>query len=283
VGKFDLVLGDCLDHMATMPDDTIPLTVTSPPYDDLREYGGVLEAKPLDWRRVISELYRVTRPGGVVVWVVGDATKNGSESGTSFRQALHALDCGFNLETMIYKALGTGAKGSNYYYWQCFEYMFVFSKGQPKTSNRIADVENKNFGAAGYSRAKVDGTMKNEPSHCVKEFGVRPNVWEYSVGFANNSDRTGHPAPFPEALARDHILSWSNEGDLVYDPFTGSGTTGKMAILTGREFLGTELNADYYQIAHNRISEAVIMRQNSQGIYSPTKKERESGAQMLPF
>jgi DNA modification methylase len=248
MSEIHLLRGDCAEVMKTLADASVDLTVTSPPYDNLRKYKGYV----FDFEPIARELYRVTKPGGVVVWVVGDATIKGSETGTSFRQALYFKEIGFNLhDTMIYEVNGTGAKGSNYAYWQAWEFMLVLSKGRPKTVNRLADKENKTYGAIGGSRYRESGSK--EKPHTTKEFGVRTNVWEYPVGFADCSDKTDHPAPFPEPLARDHILSWSNEGDTVLDPMMGSGTTGKMAVLNNRNFIGIEIAAEYFQIAERRI------------------------------
>jgi len=238
--------------MKELPDGCVDLTVTSPPYDNLRTYNGYV----FDFEGIAKELYRVTKDGGVVVWIVNDATINGSETGTSFRQALYFKDvCGFNLhDTMIYKALGTGAKGSNYSYWQAFEFMFVLSKGRPCVVNRIADVKNKTLGLVGGGRFRENGTA--EAPHKTKEFGIRTNIWEYPVGFMDKSDKTGHPAPFPESLASDHIISWSNPGDVVLDPFCGSGTTCKMAKVNGRHYIGIDISQEYCEIARRRIAEA---------------------------
>jgi DNA modification methylase len=230
MASIQLYQGDCLDIMRGMADDSIDLTVTSPPYDGLRHYDGTYVHGSVDWRAIIKELYRITARGGVVVWVVADETKNGTESGTSFRQALWAYECLFNLhDTMIYEIAGTGAKGSNYAYWQSFEYMFVWSKGAPNTVNRIADVKNSAGGK------------------------MRPNVWRYAVG---QEDTMGHPAPFPLQLAKDHIASWSKPGDLVFDPFAGSGTTGIAAVQLQRNFVGCEIVPAYHAIAEKRIAEA---------------------------
>ena len=243
-----LYLGDCAKVMAGFEPDCIDLTVTSPPYDNLRTYNGYT----FDFEAIAQQLYRVTKPGGVVVWVVGDATINGSETGTSFRQALYFMGLGFNCETMIYEQAGTGAKGSNYYYWQSFEYMFVFSKGQPKTSNRIADIKNSAGGKkrGGGMKAKALGSRLERKGIVNPEWSVRPNVWVYSNGNENTGD---HPAPFPEALARDHILSWSNPGDMILDPMCGSGTTGKMAAKYQRDFIGIDISQEYLDIADKRI------------------------------
>jgi DNA modification methylase len=247
-----LILGDSAQVLKTLPAGSIDLTVTSPPYDNLRLYRGNYK---FDFETIAQELYRVTKPGGVVVWVVGDATINGSETGTSFRQALYFMGIGFNCETMIYQAAGTGAKGSNYYYWQSFEYMFVFGKGQPKTSNRISDVKNTSAGKPRGFRAKSArlGSRVDRPDVIAPDYSIRPNVWRYAVGCDDTGD---HPAPFPEALARDHILSWSNPGDTVLDPFLGSGTTLKMAVLYDRHGIGIELEPEYMAIAEKRIHDA---------------------------
>jgi len=233
---------NCLDTMARMPDGFVDLTVTSPPYDNLRTYNGY----SFDFEAVAKELYRVTKQGGVVVWVVGDATIKGSETGTSFKQALFFKEIGFNLhDTMIYEKSGF-ANPSTGRYHQTFEYMFVFSKGKPKTFNPIKDRENKYKGIQG-------------GEHSFRaDYGMRFNVWRYANG-GNNTSRDKetfeHPAPFPEKLANDHIISWSNEGDLVYDPFMGSGTTAKMAILNKRNWIGSEISQEYCEIAEKRINE----------------------------
>lgn len=251
------MLGDCLDRLPELADGSIDLTVTSPPYDNLRTYGGTLnDWTPEKWQAIIRELFRVTKQGGVVVWVVGDATINGSETGTSFRQALYAMDCGFRLhDTMIYEKAGTGACGSNYAYWQGFEFMFVWSKDKPAAVNRIADHRNTYAGGrSGGGRRAADGSAKDKKSRIVPDFSVRTNIWRYSPAGDSRAPQYRHPAAYPEALARDHILSWSNPGDTVLDPFLGSGTTAKMAIETGRRFIGIERSPEYMAIAERRIA-----------------------------
>jgi len=235
---------NCLDTMAKMPDCFIDLTVTSPPYDNLRDYNGY----SFDFESIAKELFRVTKDGGVVVWVVGDATIKGSETGTSFKQALYFKDIGFRLhDTMIFKR--KTAPLTHNRYEQEFEYMFILSKGKPKTVNHITEASKK----AGIDAVSVG---KNRQSHkakktIVKPFKIKGNVWTYSVG----GKKTNHPATFPEQLANDHILSWSNENDLVYDCFMGSGTTGKMALLNKRNYIGSEISKEYCDIAEKRINE----------------------------
>lgn len=231
---------------------SIDLTVTSPPYDELRKYNGYT----FDFERIAGELWRVTTKGGVCVWVVGDATIDGSETGTSFKQALGFMGLGFNLhDTMVYKAAGVGAKGSHKSYWQAFEYMFVFSRDEPKTINLIRDKKNSNNGLAhGPSGEKHDSlNSRRANGYKTQPFGIRENVWTYFTGNTNGSDLTDHPAPFPEALARDHILSWSNPGDTVFDCFLGSGTTAKMAQQLGRRFVGIEISEEYCRICVDRL------------------------------
>jgi len=255
----ELMHGDCLDVMRDMlSEGSVDLTVTSPPYDNLRTYNGTLnDWTPEKWQAIIRELFRVTKQGGVVVWIVGDATINGSETGTSFRQALYAMECGFRLhDTMIYAKPNFSAVGAlSVRYAQVFEFMFVLSKGAPNTFNPIKDRPNKCAGESGRGTIRqADGsTRPMSKTITIKEYGQRFNIWEIAPQV-----QKGHPAPFPEALARDHILSWSNPGDVVLDPFLGSGTTGKMAILEGRRFIGIEREPNYFDIAHRRIAQKRI-------------------------
>ena len=248
---------NCLDTMARMPDNFVDLTVTSPPYDNLRTYNGY----SFDFEAVAKELFRVAKQGGVVVWVVGDATIKGSETGTSFRQALFFKEIGFNLyDTMIYAKPPRGAVGNNKTYWQTFEYMFILAKGKPKTINLICDRKNKESrdGDNGTKRLK-NGELLTVKRGGYSDFGRRTNIWEYVIGkgLSTKDDFAfKHPAIFPEQLANDHIISWSNEGDVVYDPFMGSGTTAKMAILNKRNWIGSEISEEYCKIIERRITTA---------------------------
>ena len=254
MSSVQLFNADCLSVLPTLAAGSVDLTVTSPPYDNLRKYNGYT----FDAEATARDLWRVTKQGGAVVWVVADATIVGGETLTSFKQALYFQSLGFNVETMIYKSMGTGAKGSNYYYWQAFEYMFIFCKGQPKTSNRIRDKKNVRHGSISTTGKKqlATGTrLMPAGGIMVAEYGIRENVWEYLTG-NNGDDATDHPAPFPEDLARDHILTWSNPGDVVLDPMMGSGTTGKMAVTYQRDFIGVEVSEDYFAIAQRRIAAA---------------------------
>ncbi len=245
-----------LETMAKMPDCFIDLTITSPPYDGLREYNGY----SFPFEDIAKELYRVTKKGGVVVWVVGDACVNGSETGTSFRQVLYFIECGFNLhDTMIYNKDAFPFPESNRYYQQ-FEYMFVLSKGKPKTSNLIADKRNSKFGSKMYKNRNADGSFSvmhgAENGKTIGEFGVRGNVWNYGIGKGKSTkDEIAfeHPAIFPEKLAYEHIKTWTNENDLVYDCFMGSGTTAKAAISANRNWIGSEISKEYCGIIEKRL------------------------------
>ena len=245
-------IGDCVELMREMPDECVDLVVTSPPYDNLRTYGGY----NFDFEKTAEQLYRVVKTGGVVVWVVGDQTIDGSETGTSLRQALHFKDIGFNLhDTMIWIKDGGGAIGSNKAYTQNFEYMFVFSKGDITTYNLIRDKTNKSFGVnKNGGRRKKNGEHKIDRYQSNHKFSKRNNYWKYNVGKGSSNDKVAfkHPAIFPEQLAKDHIISWSNEGDLVLDPFCGSGTVLKMCRLTNRNGIGFEINPDYEPIIRDR-------------------------------
>jgi len=249
---------DCLEGMKKIPDGSVDLTVTSPPYDNLRTYNGNIEQWSFEkFQWIARELYRITKQGGVVVWVVGDATIKGSETGTSFKQALYFKEIGFNLhDTMIYRKTNYVPLTHNRYE-QEFEYMFVFSKGKPKTFNPLK-TECKTAGQKTDKRTFYQTNDQNIPSAGHKNIAVKKekqigNVWDIST----NAGIKGHPAQFPEKLASNHILSWSNEGDIVFDPFMGSGTTAKMALLNNRNYIGFELDKHYCDIANERIQKAM--------------------------
>lgn len=254
---------NCLDTMARMPDNFVDLTVTSPPYDNLRTYNDNIDKTWNQdvWQAIIKELFRVTKEGGVVVWVVGDATINGSETGTSFRQALYAMECGFNLhDTMIYSRQARFPDKTRYY--PCFEYMFIFSKNTPKSFNQICDRKNTQYGTSLLSSTErnKDGSMRemsgSKIGRKIKEYGARGNIWDYNSGYMLSTTDViafKHSAIYPEKLAKDQIYSWSNEGDLIYDPFMGSGTTAKMAHLQKRNWIGSEISKEYVDLANKRL------------------------------
>lgn len=237
-----------------MPSDCVDLTVTSPPYDNLRKYNGFT----FDFEGIARELYRVTKPGGVVVWVVGDATVKGSETGTSFRQALYFKDvCGFNLhDTMIY-AKNSYMPLTHNRYEQAFEFMFVLSKGRPVRWNPLlvpcATAGTKRQRGGSKQRESGYAERRREEATMVALVKQAANIFTYDVG---KNDKTAHNAPFPEQLAADHIATWSNPGDTVLDPFMGSGTTGKMAALMSRNFIGIDISQEYVDLARERIAAA---------------------------
>lgn len=243
---------DCLEGLKQIDSNSIPLTVTSCPYDDIRSYQGTCNWNFEIFKPIAEELYRVTKPGGIVVWVVGDAVVDGSETGSSFKQALYFKEIGFKLhDTMIYEKNSSSfpARLTSKRYTQIFEYMFVFVKGKIRNDiTLIADKRNKWAGWTNWgqkSQYDTEGNL-NKVSNIkpIPEFSLRNNIWKYNVSF--NDKIVKHPAVFPEQLAEDCILSWSVEGDTVLDPFMGSGTTAKMALLNKRNYIGFELNEEYY-------------------------------------
>lgn len=256
--QIDLRLGDCLEVMRTMAIESVDLTVTSPPYDNLRTYNGNIDQWNFEkFKEIARELYRVTKDGGVVVWIVADATIKGSETGTSFKQALFFKECGFNLhDTMIWGKPSFTATGSlAVRYAPVFEYMFVFSKGKPKSFNPIKDKINKHAGKKLHGSVRqTNGSMKpiSNLGGQTAKYGQRHNIWLMSH-CSSKKERTGHPAQFPIQLAKDHIISWSNEADTVLDCFMGSGTTGVACLETNRNFIGIEIDENYFNIAKERI------------------------------
>ena len=252
----------------------VDLTVTSPPYDDLRSYDNSLVWNFDVFKQVANRLYQITKDGGVVVWVVGDKTKNGSESGTSFKQALYFKEIGFNLhDTMAYAKkhpFGTAGKGHKRYR-QAFEYMFILTKGSIKTFNPIKEICTRHGDYVEFTTRKnrqsdgLEFDAIRKQSMEIKEDKYLKNIWEYDTGFNRTTkDKFAfkHPAIFPEKLAQDHILSWSNEGDIVLDCFMGSCTTGKMALLNNRNFIGIEKVNDYFKISKQRIEESLHKLEN---------------------
>jgi site-specific DNA-methyltransferase (adenine-specific) len=258
--KNQIYLEDNLETLSKMSDDYYDMVITSPPYDEIRKYNGF----SFDIDRLVPELYRTTKKGGVVVWVVNDQVVKGSESGTSFRQALKFIGAGFLLhDTMIYEKNSSSYPSSvkSNRYTQIFEYMFVFSKGKPKTSNLICDKPNKWAGHTNWGKntkriGENEQLVEVGNIKPVPDFSPRNNIWRYvnGGGFASK-DKIAHkhPAIFPEELVKDHLMTWTKEGDLVYDPFIGSGTVAKMCILLGRDYIGSEISQEYVDICNERI------------------------------
>ena len=252
-----LYQGDCLDVMDKLIEEgvEVDLTVTSPPYDDLRNYNNTLVWNFDVFKQVADRLYKITKNGGVVVWVVNDKTKNGSETGTSFKQALYFKEIGFNLhDTMIYAKNNPIPQNHNRYE-QAFEYMFILSKGKPNTFNPLKE-PTINYGKEfnwGNRKTEFDDKQcrrhRDKDVRKVNKYKTKKNIFYYSIG----GGKSGHPAVFPEKLAEDQILSWSNEDDLILDCFMGANTTGKMALLNNRNYIGIEKVEEYFKIGKKRI------------------------------
>lgn len=245
---------DCVEFMKSMDEGSVDLTVTSPPYDELRDYKGY----SFDFENIAKQLFRVTKQGGIVVWVVGDKIKKGNKSLTSFKQALYFQQVGFNVhDVMIYRKKNTPFMRSNAY-TNCFEFMFVLSKGSPNTFNplKVTTVRQGkemlpfNKGADGVNK-KILKELKPEKT--------MTNIWDYAVGYGGSTtDKFAfdHPAIFPERLAEDHITSWTNEGDVIFDPMCGSGTTCKMAKKNKRRYLGCDISEEYVKLAKKRLNDS---------------------------
>lgn len=250
-----IIEGNCVDVMKSFDENSIDLTVTSPPYDNLRTYKGYI----FPFEEIAEQLYRVTKLGNIVVWVVADATINGSETGTSFKQALHFMEVGFRLhDTMIFQKTNPIPQIYRKRYNNIFEYMFVFSKGEVKTHNPIKvdclhpELQLNGTTYKNYSKGEQKREKMAKP---VKKKKIKGNIWEYVVGKkAEDQEAKGHPAPFPCALARDHINSWTNEGDIVLDPMNGSGTTCISAIQLNRKYIGIDMSHEYCEMAKERIA-----------------------------
>lgn len=242
---------DCVKGMSNLPDNCIDLVVTSPPYDNLRDYKGY----HFDFESIAKELYRVMKPTGVVVWVVGDKIVKGNKSLTSFKQCLYFQEIGFKVhDVMIYRKKNTPFMRSNAY-TNCYEYMFVLTKDRIVTFNPLKTKTARSGNEMLVAGKKSDGINNKVMGH-LNEEKTLTNIWEYAVGLGGStSDKIAfkHPAIFPEKLAHDHIISWSNEGDIVLDPFSGSGTTCKMAMINNRKYIGFEISEEYVEISKQRL------------------------------
>ena len=249
-----IIEGDCAEVMKNLDDNVIDLTVTSPPYDDLRNYNGYI----FPFEEVAKGLFRVTKPGGIVVWVVADATIAATETGTSFKQALYFKEIGFNLhDTMIFKKQNPIPQIYRKRYNNEFEYMFVLSKGAVKTHNPImVDCAHAGLELNGttYKNYSKNRQIREKPAKPVREKKIKGNIWEYVVGKKQeDQEAREHPAPFPCGLARDHILSWTNKDDIVFDPMSGSGTTVRVACELNRRYIGIDISPEYCEMARKRI------------------------------
>jgi DNA modification methylase len=249
-----IIEGNCVEVMKKFSDEVIDLTVTSPPYDDLRNYKGFV----FPFEDIAKELYRITKQGGVVVWVVNDATIEGSETGTSFKQALYFKEIGFNLhDTMIFRKKNPIPQIYRKRYNNEFEFMFVFSKGVVKTHNPLmVDCMHAGLELNGttYKNYSKNEQVREKMAKPVKDKKIKGNIWEYVVGKKQeDQEAKGHPAPFPCELVRDHIKSWTNQGDIVFDPMCGSGTTARVACEMGREYIGIDISKEYCEIARERV------------------------------
>ncbi|HMJ08013.1 MAG TPA: site-specific DNA-methyltransferase [Pyrinomonadaceae bacterium] len=242
---------NCIETLSRMPDDLVDMTITSPPYDDLRDYNGY--HFPVE--EIARLLFEKTKPGGVVVWVVGDRTVNGNETLTSFRHAITFQEAGFKVhDTMIYAKNNPIPSDCGKRYRQCFEYMFAFSKGQPKTFNPIVQPIKQEKAFKSFRITKV-GRNDLEHDHVAPKERKVNNIFYYNVGTSSSKDKIAfeHPAIFPEQLAADQISTWTNKGDLVYDCFMGSGTTAKAAHLLNRNWIGSEISEEYVRLAEERL------------------------------
>ncbi len=250
--------GNCVDVMDEWDDNIIDMTLTSPPYDNLRDYKGY----KFDFEGIANQLFRITKQGGVVVWVINDQFINGGKSGSSFKQALYFIDMGFLLhEEIIYQKNGFSHPSSNRYH-QVWEHMFIFSKGKPKTFNGIKDRKNKYAGQTSWGKntfRQKDGTLIERQRKTISEYGLRYNIWKYNTGGCGQSSTSKiakkHPATFPDRLAEDHVISWSNLGDLVLDPMCGSSTVGVACKKLGRCYIGIDISPEYIQLSKQRLAE----------------------------
>lgn len=250
---FELYCTDAVSLMTKLGEESVDLIVTSPPYDEfdgkkttirkLRNYNDYT----WDFMSIAESMYSVLKTGGAAVWVVGDFTKNRTESLTPFHQAIFFKSLGFGVETMLFKKHSVASRGSRDLYAQEFDFMFVLNKGKPNAVNLIRDIPNKYAGERTYPRKRhKTGELRPEKRLTIRPYRKRGNIWTFPVGNVAKRFKTeDHPAPFPYNLAEDHIKSWSNPGDLVLDFFAGSGITALAAFTLGRRFVVGDIDPNY--------------------------------------
>lgn len=283
----EIWVGDCTEVLQDIDENSIDMVLTSPPYDNLRSYKGYV----FPFEKIAQELFRVLKPGGIIVWVVSDATIMGTETGTSFKQALYFTQLGLNLhDTMIFKKKNPVPQIYRKRYNNEFEYMFVFSKGPVGTHNPLmvdclhAGLE---LGSTTYKNYSKGEQIRGKLANPVKDKKIKGNVWEYVVGKKKeDQEAKGHPAAFPCEMARDHIFSWSNVGDIVLDPMCGSGTTTKVAAEMGRHFIGIDISQEYVEIAKSRIpklDESSPTEGQNDLFAQPTQREKISASISPPL
>lgn len=246
--------GDCREILPSLP--KVDLVVTSPPYGSVRDY---VRYEGVDTLAVLAELACMLIEGGVIVWNTADQVTEGSETGQSFREALHVMSQGLRLhDTMIYCREGVNFPDANRYH-PAFEYMFVFSKGAPRCFNGIRDRKNKWGGTTVHgTQRERDGrmTVPSQNGSLIPDIGLRLNWWILKP--ASTEPTLDHPARMPISMAQAHVQSWCNAGDLVLDPFMGSGTTLRAAKDLGRKAIGIEICEAYCEIAANRLRQEVL-------------------------
>lgn len=253
IHHFDAVVG-----LRLLPADCIDLTLTSPPYDWIRDYNGTFDPAKFPFVRIAEELYRITAPGGVVLWITRDQQQDCCESGTSAKQMLYFKNIGFNVQTMIVDSIS--ARHRRYCYGMPPQFCFVLSKGRPKAFHPIRDKPNTEPGRIkSWSARNRDGRIRKGKPKEIPKYGRRSHIWLYPTGFGLVSDDPlprNAPAPMVETVAGDLMLSYSNPGDLILDPMAGLGTTGKVAVKLNRQFIGFERVRKYCDVANDRVRQA---------------------------
>lgn len=249
---------DCRDVFPSLP--AIDLCVTSPPYDALRDYNGCT----WDFDIFMNVALWLSLTTKNIVWIVNDSCVDEGETGNSFRHALEFMRLGYKLhDTMIWEKSNFSNPSHNRYH-QLFEYMFIF-KTNSISFNPIKDKVNITSGSGPLGKntfREKSGGLAERKSVIISDLGMRGNVWKMNTtGQENPCKAIKHPATFPYKLAHDHIVSWSDPGDLIVDPFLGSGTTLRAAKDLGRKAIGIEISEEYCEEAAREMQQEVLALQ----------------------
>ena len=255
--KDKLIVGDCLNIMKKIEENTFDLIVFSPPYDSLRKYNDYT----FDLKKTGEQIFRVLKDGCLCAMVIQDQTKNFGKSLTSFRTAVDWVDrIGFKLfETVIYRKHGIEGAWWNKRFRVDHEYIHLFLKGEkPRYFNKDPlRIPSKHGGKTmvGSGNRKTDGTTTKTTTIHVNKMKCRGTVWDYLNAGDKNKLKQQHPAVFPDKIPYDIISCFSPVKGLVLDPFVGSGSTCVMAKKLDRFYTGIDISSKYIEIAKKRLKE----------------------------
>jgi len=267
----DLVLyeGDCLDLLSRIPDKFVKLVVTSPPYNLGKPYESRLDMDEYlaQQRRVIEECVRVLDGRGSICWQVGNYVDDGEIIPLDVLLYPIFASLGLRLRNRIVWHFGHGLHASKRFSGR-YEVILWFTKGNEYIFNLDAVRVPQKYPKKKHFKGPKKGQLSGNP------LGKNPgDIWEIPNVKANHVEKTIHPCQFPVELIERLVLSMTDEGDWVLDPFIGVGTTAIAALMHNRKAIGTEIVPEYVEVAKKRIRLAekgtLRIRPMERSVYDP--------------